>query len=169
MVCSWPMLEASCATEQVLLGYALQWDHLLVLFCFSARPLPFSMHRNMTLQVGETAPLPKKQVQATMSCFSGTTFYISHKTISCHCSTLPTLDSRSSFPTQTYLLGAGAAAFTKHPRELACQQLITQRDSHAPGPSVPKMWLRILLADVIFPAAQAIKLPKLRLMFEHDV
>lgn len=48
---------------------------VFVFVWFSARPLPFSMHRNTTLQVRETAPLPKKQVRATMSCFSGTTFY----------------------------------------------------------------------------------------------
>lgn len=95
----------------------------LVLLCSAARPLPSSVHRNTTLHARETAPLPKKQVQATMSCFSGTTFYISHKPIRSRCSTLPSLDPGSSFPMQTGFLGAGAAAFSKHHCEAPSSQL----------------------------------------------
>lgn len=148
------------------MGYALRWDHLFGVGLFFRRAPALSVHRITILQARETAPLPKKQVQATMSCFSGTTFYISHKTISCHCSTLPMLDSCSSFAMQMCFLGVGAAAFPKHFSEF-------QRDSHVPGPSyvpsVPKMWLRTHLAEVIFATVHAIELLKLHLMFEHDV
>lgn len=129
------MLEASCAIWYVHYGYAFRWDRLLgcscwiffvCFFVFPSRPLPFSMHRNPTSRARETAPLPKKQVQATMSCFSGTTFYISHKNISCHCSTLPALDSCSSLPPLCIqgFLGAGTAALTKHLSELACETAV---------------------------------------------